>query len=100
MNQICGSKKLLQPSPKTPTKTPLKPVPSKKPTQKQAAPEQVSELVEEYDEPMKKKGRKNMTLAERYEHFLQKSVVWGKAVKVSYVQEQGLGVLSKKLEAQ
>ena len=33
-------------------------------------PEQVSELVEESDEPKKKKVRKNMTLVERYENFL------------------------------
>ena len=53
MNQICGSNELLQSSPKTP----LKSVPSKKHTQKQAAPKQVSELVEEFDEPKKRKGR-------------------------------------------
>jgi len=41
-----------------------------------------------------------MTLAERYEHLLQKSVVRGKVVKVSYFQEQGLGVFLQKLEAQ
>jgi len=41
-----------------------------------------------------------MTLVERYEHFLLKSVVWGKVVKVSYFQEQGLGVFLEKLEAQ
>jgi len=60
----------------------------------------VSELVEESDEPKEKKVRKNMTLAERYEHFLQKSVVRGKMVNVSYFQEQGLGVFLEKLEAQ
>ena len=57
------------------SKTPLKLVPSKKPAQKWATPEQVSELVEESNEPKNKKITKNMTLAERYEHFLQKSVV-------------------------
>jgi len=41
-----------------------------------------------------------MTLSKRYEHFLQKSVVRGKVVKVSYFQEQGLGVFLEKLEAQ
>ena len=41
-----------------------------------------------------------MTLAERYEHFLQKSVVRRKVVKVSYFQEQGLTVFLEKLEAQ
>ena len=60
----------------------------------------MSELVGESDEPKKKKVRKNMTLAERYEHFLLKSVVWGEVVKVSWLQEQGLGVLVEKLEAQ
>jgi len=41
-----------------------------------------------------------MTPAERYEYFLQKSVVWGKVVKVSYFQEQGLGVFLERSEAQ
>jgi len=41
-----------------------------------------------------------MKFAERYEHFLQKSVVWGKVVKVSYFQEQGVGLFLEKLEAQ
>jgi len=41
-----------------------------------------------------------MILAERYEYFLQKSVVRWKVVKVSYFQEQGLGVILEKLEAQ
>ena len=63
-------------------------------------PEQVSELVEESDEPKKKKVRKNMTLVERYENFLQKFVVQGKVVKVSYFQEPGLGVFVETLEAQ
>jgi len=43
----------------------------------------VSKWVEESNEPKKKKIRKNMELAERYEHFLQKSMVRGKVVKVS-----------------
>jgi len=60
----------------------------------------VSKLVEESNEPKKKKIRKNMTLAERYEHFLQRSMVRGKVVKVPYFQEQGLGVFLEKLEAQ
>jgi len=47
----------------------------------------VSELVEESDEPKKKKVGKNMTLGERYGHFLQKSVVREKVVKVPYFQE-------------
>lgn len=41
-----------------------------------------------------------MTPTEKYEHFLQKTVVRGKAVRVSYFQEQGLGVFLEKLEAQ
>jgi len=41
-----------------------------------------------------------MTLAEKYEHFIQKTVVRGKMVKVSYFQEHGLGVFMEKLEAQ
>jgi len=41
-----------------------------------------------------------MTLGERYEHFLQKSVVRGKVVKVSYFQKQGLGVFVEKIKAQ
>jgi len=38
----------------------------------------VSELVEDLDEPKKKKERKNMTLAEKFEYFLQKTIVRGK----------------------
>jgi len=41
-----------------------------------------------------------MTLVKRYENFLQKFVVGGKVVKVSYFQEQGLGVFLETLEAQ
>ena len=41
-----------------------------------------------------------MTLVERYDNFLHKFVVRGKVVKVSYFQEQGLGVFIEKLEAQ
>ena len=41
-----------------------------------------------------------MTLAERYEDFLQKSVVRGKVVKVSYFQQEGLGVFLENSEAQ
>ena len=63
-------------------------------------PERVSELVEESDEPKKKKLKKNMTLVERYENFLHKFVVRGKLVKVSYFQEPGLGVFVETLEAQ
>ena len=44
-------------------------------------------LVEEIDEPKKNKVRKNITPTEKYEHFLEKTVVWGKMVKVSYFQE-------------
>jgi len=44
----------------------------------------MSKLVEESNEPKKTKIRKNMTLAERYEYFLQKSMIRGKVVKVSY----------------
>jgi len=39
-----------------------------------------------------------MTPAERYEYFLEKSVVRRKVVKVSYFQEQGLSVFLEKLE--
>jgi len=60
----------------------------------------VAELVKEFDEPKKKKIRKNMTLADRREHFLQKSVVRSKVVKVSYFHEQGHGVFLEKLDAQ
>ena len=41
-----------------------------------------------------------MTLGKRYRHFLQKTVVRGKMIKVSYFQEQGLGVFLEKLKAQ
>ena len=41
-----------------------------------------------------------MTLAKRYEHFLQKSVVRKKVVKVPYFQEQRPGLFLEKLEAQ
>jgi len=60
----------------------------------------VSELVEEIYEPKKKKKvRKNRIPAGKYEYFLQTVVVWGKTVKVSYFQEQRLGVFLEKLEA-
>ena len=41
-----------------------------KDSDERVVPEQVSKLVEESDEPKKKKVRKNMTLAERYENVL------------------------------
>jgi len=41
-----------------------------------------------------------MTLAEKYAHFLQKSVVMGKVVKVDYFKEQGLEVFLKKRQVQ
>jgi len=40
----------------------------------------VSEQVTGLDEPKKKKVRKNMTPAKKYEHFLQKIMVQGKMV--------------------
>jgi len=60
----------------------------------------VFELVEDVETPKKKRMRKNMSFAEKYEHFLQKSVVRGKVLKISYFQEQGLGLYLEKLEAQ
>jgi len=41
-----------------------------------------------------------MTPEERYEHFLHKSMVSGKVVKVAYFQEQRFGVFLDKLEGQ
>jgi len=41
-----------------------------------------------------------MTPTEKYAHFLQKSVVRGKIVKVDYFREQGLGLFFDKLQAQ
>jgi len=40
-----------------------------------------------------------MTPKERYEHFLQKSIVRGKVAKIAYFQAQGLGMFLEKLEA-
>ena len=60
---------------------------SKKPIKKSDAPEQVFGLIEDVAAPKKKRMRKNMSSTEKYEHFLQKSVVQGKVVKVSYFQE-------------
>ena len=58
----------------------------------------MSELVA--DEELKKtKVRKNMIAAEKYEHFIQETVVRGTMVKVSYFQEQGFGVFLEKLKA-
>jgi len=57
---------------------------------KREAPKQVPEEFEEVEEPKKKKLKKAMTPAEKYAHFLQKSAVRGKAVKVAYFNEQGL----------
>ena len=47
----------------------------------------------------KNKKPKKRTPAEKYEHFLKKTVVQNQMVKVSYSQEQGLGVFLEKLEA-
>ena len=44
------------------------------------------------------KIRKKMTPAEKHEHFLHKTVIWGKMVKVSYSQEQGFRVFLEKLK--
>jgi len=41
-----------------------------------------------------------MTLDAKYAHFLQRSVVRGKAMKMDYFKEQGLGLFLQKLEAQ
>ena len=41
-----------------------------------------------------------MSYAEKYKHFLQKSVVRGKIVKVPYFKEQGLEVFLEKLKTQ
>jgi len=46
------------------------------------------------------KIRKKMTPAEKHEHFLHKTVIRSKMVKVSYHQEQGLGVFLENLEDQ
>jgi len=73
---------------------------SKKPVKKRYAPKQVSKLVEDVEASKKKRMRKNMSFAEKYEHFLQKSAVRDKVVKVSYFQEQGLGLFLEKLVAQ
>jgi len=62
--------------------------------------EQVPEQFEEVEEPKEKKFKKFMTPAEKYAHFLQKSVVRGKVVKVDYFKEQGLGLFLDKLQAQ
>ena len=61
--------------------------------------EQVSEEVD-YEEPKKKKVKKAMTPDAKYAHFLQKSVVRGKIVKINYFREQDLGLFLDKLEAQ
>ena len=58
------------------------------------------EQFEEVEEPKKKKFKKAMTPVEKYAHFLQKSVVSGKMVKVDYFKEQGLGLFLDKLQAQ
>ena len=62
-------------------------------------PEQVPEEVDS-TEPKKKKTKKTLNPKAKFAHFLQKSVVWGKIVKVDYFQEQGLGLFLDKLEAQ
>jgi len=53
---------------------------TKKSTKKREAPEQV----EDVEVPKKMRMKKTMSPAEKYEHFLQKSVVQGKIVKVPY----------------
>ena len=61
--------------------------------------EQVPKQCEETEEPKKKKPKKAMNPDAKYAHFLQKSVVKGKVVKIDYFKEQGLGLFLDKLEA-
>ena len=58
-------------------------------------------MLEEVDskEPKKKKAKKAMTPDAKYAHFLQKSVVRGKIMKIDYFSQQGLGLFLDKLEA-
>ena len=58
------------------------------------------EQFEEAKEPKKNKLKKAMTPTEKYAHFLHKSVVRGKVVKVDYFKEQCLGLFLDKLQAQ
>jgi len=39
------------------------------------------------EEPKKKKAKMAMTVDAKYAHFLQKSVVRGKIVKIDYIKE-------------
>jgi len=54
----------------------------------------------EIEEPKKKKPEKAMTPDAKYTHFLQRSLVRGKVVKMDYFKEQGLGLFLQKLEIQ
>jgi len=75
----------------------IEPPKKKTPPKKREAPEQVPKQFEEVEKPKKKKLKKAMTPAKKYAHFLQKSAVRGKVVKVDYFKEQGLGWFLDKL---
>jgi len=53
------------------------------PFKKRVVSEQVPEVFEETEEPKKKKPKKAMAPDAKYAHFIQKSVVRGKAVVTS-----------------
>ena len=55
-------------------------------------------MVDKPDEPNSKKAKTTMTTAAKTAHFLQRSVVRDKFVKVAYFQEQGLQVFLDKLK--
>jgi len=82
--------------------------PSEKPSSKRAsskrkaASKQVPQQVPveaKPDEPESKKVKTTMTTAAKVAHFLQRSVVRGKIVKVTYFQDQGLELFLDTLKA-
>jgi len=78
----------------------IEPPKKKASSKKREAPELVPEQFEEVEVSKKKTLKKAMTPAEKYAHFLYKSVVVGKIVKANYFKEQGLGLFLDKLQTQ
>ena len=64
--------------------------PSKRKTVSEEVPKQVPEELE-IEEPKKKNPKKAMTPDAKYTHFLQRSVVRGKVVKMDYLRNRVWG---------
>jgi len=69
----------------------IEPPRKRSPSKKREAFEQVPDEFEEVEEPKKKKLKKALTLAEKYAHFLQKSVVRGKLLRWNILRNRAWG---------